>query len=43
MEKAAEIAVDHSVAYWNAKMAGKELSEEEHKEFEKKLMEAFQS
>ena len=43
MEKAAEVAVNHSVAFWNAKMAGKEMSEEEHKEYEKKLMEAFQS
>ncbi len=43
MEKAAQVAVDHSIAFWNAKMAGKELTEDEHKEYEKKLMEAFQS
>ncbi|MFH1394454.1 MAG: hypothetical protein ABII71_03715 [Candidatus Micrarchaeota archaeon] len=42
MEKAAQVAADHSTAFWNARMAGKELSEEDHKEYEKRLMEAFQ-
>jgi hypothetical protein len=42
MDKAAQVAVDHSIAFWNAKMQGKELSEEEHKDYAKKLMDVFQ-
>ena len=43
MEAAAQLAVDHSITCWNAKMQGKEVEPEKHQEYGKKLMEIFQS
>jgi len=43
MDAAAKLAVEHSILFWSSKMKGKEITKEDHEEFEKKLMEIFKS